>query len=461
MSRVFVAGATGVLGWRTVRELVAAGHEVTGIARSDEKAALLRSLGATPARVDLFDADAVRAAVAGHDVVCNLATHVPPVAEAARGGAWQEHERIRVEGSKILVDAAIAARAQVYVQESLAFAYADGGDAVLDEDWPLYDGGHAVAVRGAEESVARFTASGGRGIALRFGWFYSPDSEHTIASVKAARRGLSMHLGAPDGYQPVIALDDAARAVVAALDAPAGAYNIVDDETLTRRQLDSALADAVTGRRLFRAPASALKVAGESTKGFLLSNRASNRRFKDATGWSPRYPTAREGFRALVAEIPGEQTRLFETVALAYLGVSALGLGVYATFFPRGFYEDFPFGRRWIAVDGPFNEHLIRDFGGLNLALACFTLTAAFVGGRAIVRAAAAATILFGWPHVVYHLRHADVYSAADKISSIGGIGFSVLLAAAVLVSSVRTTRASPTRPAGSPAAPHPATARP
>ena len=88
MSRVFVAGATGVLGWRTVRELVAAGHEVTGIARSDEKAALLRSLGATPARVDLFDAAAIREAASGHDAVLNLATHVPPPTEAARRSAW-------------------------------------------------------------------------------------------------------------------------------------------------------------------------------------------------------------------------------------------------------------------------------------------------------------------------------------------------------------------------------------
>ena len=455
--RVFVAGATGVLGWRAVRELVAAGHEVTGIARTDEKAALLRSLGATPVRVDLFDADAVRDAVAGHDVVCNLATHVPPVAEAARRGAWSEHERIRTEGSRILVDAAIAAGASVYVQESLAFAYADGGDRLLDEDWPLHDGGHAVAVRAAEESVARFTASGGRGIALRFGWFYSPDSEHTIASVKAARRGVSMHLGAPDGYQPVIALDDAARAVLAALDAPAGAYNVVDDETLTRRQLDAALAGAVRGRRLLRAPSAALKVAGESTKGFLLSNRASNARFKEVTRWAPRHPSAREGFAALAADLPGERTSLFETIALAYLGISALALGVYATFFPRAFYEDFPFGRRWVAVDGPFNEHLVRDFGGLNLALACFTLAAAFVGGRAMVRAAAASSILFGWPHVVYHLRHAHVYGASDKVSSIGGIAFSVVLAAAVLVSSVRTTRAPRSRPVGSATAPRPA----
>src|SRR5205823_3040706 len=78
--RVFVAGATGVLGTRAVRWLNEAGHDVTGVARSDAKAELLKGLGATPVRVDLFDADAVRAAVAGHDVVCNLATRIPPTA---------------------------------------------------------------------------------------------------------------------------------------------------------------------------------------------------------------------------------------------------------------------------------------------------------------------------------------------------------------------------------------------
>lgn len=141
--------------------------------------------------------------------------------------------------------------------------------------------------------------------------------------------------------------------------------------------------------------------------------------------------------------IPGERSSVLQTIVLAYLGISALGLGVYATFFPRGFYDDFPLGRAWVGVDGPFNEHLIRDFGALNLALACFTLAAAWAGGRAMVRAAAAASILYGVPHLVYHLRHADVYRSADKLSSIGGIAFSVVLAVVVLVSTRQRDRSS------------------
>ena len=130
--QVFVAGATGVLGRRVVARLVAAGHEVTGVARSPEKDALLETLGARPVRVDLFDADAVRAAVVGHDAVVNIATKIPPVAQMARLRAWDENERIRREASANLVDGAIAAGATVFVQESLAFLYGEHGADWLD-----------------------------------------------------------------------------------------------------------------------------------------------------------------------------------------------------------------------------------------------------------------------------------------------------------------------------------------
>ena len=458
--RVFVAGATGVLGWRAVRDLVGAGHEVTGVARSEEKAALLRSLGATPVHVDLFDAAAVLDAAAGHDAVLNLATHVPPLTEAARRSAWNEHERIRSEGSRILVDAAIAGGASVYVQESLAFAYADGGDRWLDEDAPLMDGGASIAIKAAETETARFTSSGGRGVALRFGQFYAPDATHTEAIVRLARRGMSLNVGSADGYAPAISCDDAASAVVAALDAPAGVYNVVDDEPMTRRELDAVLASSIGGRKLVRPPEAALRIGGEDAAIFRMSNRVSNARFKDLTGWSPRYPSVREGYAALVRAIPGERRSLLQTLILGVLGMSALGLGVYATFFPRAFYDDFPSGRAWVAMDGPYNEHLIRDFGGLQLALGFFTLLAAFVGGRAIVRAAAGSNLLFGVPHFMYHLRHLEHYTGFDKVANVVSLGISVALGLAVLALDRQAVkRAPPTRSAGSASSRHPAPA--
>jgi nucleoside-diphosphate-sugar epimerase len=426
--KVFVAGATGVLGWRTVRELVAAGHEVTGIARSDEKAAFVTSLGATPVRVDLFDAEAVKAAVAGHDAVVNVATHVPPPSRAVVPSAWDEHGRIRTEGARNLVDAAIAAGASAYVQESLAFAYIDAGDRGIDEEQPLLDNRLVAPARAAEAEVARFTAGGRRGVALRFGQFSSSDSIHSRALVQAARRGVSMHLGPADGYGPVVSCDDAARAVVAALDAPAGTYNVVDDEPATQRQLDAALATAVGVRRLVRAP-----VVGR----FIPSNRSSNARFKAATGWAPRDRAVADTFPALATAVPGERTPLLASIGLAVLGISALYLGAYATFWPRGFYDNFPNGRAWVAVDGPFNEHLVRDFGGLNLGLAFVALLAAIVGGRWLVRAAAGSSLLFAVPHFAYHLRHLEPYDGVDKAANVVLLGFGVVVAALVLLASV------------------------
>src|ERR1700694_5103002 len=106
--RVFVGGATGVVGWRAVRELVAAGHVVTAMARSSAKAAQIRQVGAAAALVDLWDADGLPAAVAGHDVVANLGAHIPSMGRAGLPGAWSENDRIRSEGSARLVDAALA-----------------------------------------------------------------------------------------------------------------------------------------------------------------------------------------------------------------------------------------------------------------------------------------------------------------------------------------------------------------
>src|SRR5437588_3135335 len=203
--RVFVAGATGVAGRRAVARLVAAGPEVTGIARSAEKETLLASLGARSARVSLFDPEALRDAVAGHDAVVNLATKIPTVSKMAQISAWQENERIRREASGHLVDAAIAAGATVFVQESLAFLYGEHRDEWVDaSSTSVAASTFSEAVQTAEANVGRFTEHGGRGVVLRFGRFYAPDSGQTRALVEAARRGAAGDIGPGSSYAPMI-----------------------------------------------------------------------------------------------------------------------------------------------------------------------------------------------------------------------------------------------------------------
>ena len=174
--KVFVTGATGVIGTRAVPALVAAGHQVTAVARGDAKAGLVRSLGAEAVAVDLFDPDAVKAVVAGHDAVAHLATHIPPLHKAALAGAWDTNERLRREASRNLVDAALSAGAGRYVQESICFPYLDAGDRWIDEDSPIEHDGVFGGAAEAEAQAARFTAAGGTGVVLRFAQFHGPGS---------------------------------------------------------------------------------------------------------------------------------------------------------------------------------------------------------------------------------------------------------------------------------------------
>ena len=131
-------------------------------------------------------------------------------------------------------------------------------------------------------------------------------------------------------------------------------------------------------------------------------------------------------------------TALVQTIALAILGVSGVGLGVYASLWPRQFFDDFPSGRGWVAADGPYNEHLVRDFGGLNLGMGFVAVLAAIVGGRWLVRAAAGSALLFGVPHFIYHLRHLDRYDGFDKVANVVSLAFVVVLGVVVLALSVR-----------------------
>jgi nucleoside-diphosphate-sugar epimerase len=441
--RVFVAGATGVLGRRAVARLVAAGHQVTGVARSPEKDALLASLGARPVRVDLFDADAVRTAVAGHDAVVNVTTKIPPVAQMARTSAWDENERIRRDVSTNLVDGAIAAGATAFVQESLAFLYGEHGDAWLDAastEWTPSTFTDAMAA--AEANVARFSAQGGRGVVLRFGRFYAPDSDQSAAMVQAARRGMVLDVGGAASYAPVIDADDAATAVVAALDAPSGTYDIVDDVPLTRAAQGAALAAAIGRRRLSRAP----KWTTPKRASYLAaSQRVSNAAFRAATGWRPSSPDVRAGFRKLVQAqhvepvLPG-RVRLM----LWVLVFSAFGVGTQAEFFPRAFYDDFPFGRGWVAMDGRYNEHLIRDVGALNLALLVLTIGAIVVATRAITRITALSWLVYSAPHLVYHLRHLTMtMPGADKVGIVVSLSVPVVAAIVMLFDRSRVAPAT------------------
>lgn len=292
-STVTITGATGVIGWRVVARLVGAGCDVRGVVRSDAARAIVEDLGATAVPADVFDRASLQPAFAGSDAVVNLLTHIPPPAQMALPWAWRENDRLRREASAAVADAARAAGAERLVQESLIFLYADGGDRWLDEDAPLDPKGPPAGALIAERHARdRF---GAEAVVLRFGAFMAPDSPQTQLQVAQARRGLSPWFTRPDGHLPTVWVDDAAAAVVAALDAPGGIYNVVDDDPPTRREADAALAVHV-GRSHLRSPAAPLVRQLPAAAAISRSQRASNRRLRKQTGWAPAVRAGIDGW---------------------------------------------------------------------------------------------------------------------------------------------------------------------
>ena len=298
---VFLTGETGAIGPATERGLLEKGHRVRAVARTDEKAAQLRAQGAEPVVIDLFDGDAAKAVLEGCDAVMHLATNVPRLRRMSSKKGWETHNRLRTEATENLVDAALTNGATTFVKESVSFVYPDGGDAWIDETTPPDE---SIAMLQptleGERMVDRFTAEGRRGIVLRFGSFYGPTARMVDEALRLARFRMSMIGGKPEAYVSSIHTDDVASASVAALDAPSGIYNVVEDDPVTRREYLDEFSDAFGVARLRPMPTWLVKAAsGSAAAAVIRSWRVSNKKLRDATGWSPKFPSVREGWPAV------------------------------------------------------------------------------------------------------------------------------------------------------------------
>ena len=128
-------------------------------------------------------------------------------------------------------------------------------------------------------------------------------------------------------------------------------------------------------------------------------------------------------------------------IALGYLAFVSLEVGIWAQFAPRSFYDDFPgLGRAWVRVDGPFNEHLVRDVGGLNLALAAVLIAAIITLSRPVIIAASVASLLSGIPHLVYHIINNDGLDSGDVAASLGGLALFAIVPIVLIVISPRVS---------------------
>jgi nucleoside-diphosphate-sugar epimerase len=306
--RVLVAGATGAIGRPLVRRLVAAGHQVTGMTRSPERGGALRELGADVAVADALDAEAVGRAVAeaGPEVVVNELTAIPKRINPRRMKRdFAANDRLRVEGTANLVEAARAAGVGRLVSQSIAFAYAPVGGPVKDESDPLYlesgppFGRTVRAVAELERQTLESAAIAGT--VLRYGWFYGPGTAYAPDGAIAAdvRRRRFPVVGSGAGLFSFVHIDDAAAATVLAIERGVeGTFNVVDDEPAAARDWLPAYAKALGAKPPRSAPAWMARIAaGRIAVEQLTELRgASNAAARRELGWEPALPTWREGF---------------------------------------------------------------------------------------------------------------------------------------------------------------------
>ncbi|HZS92954.1 MAG TPA: NAD(P)-dependent oxidoreductase [Chloroflexota bacterium] len=284
--KIFVAGATGVMGRRLVPLLVAAGHEVVGTTRTGEKAGMLRAMGAVPAVVDAFDRAGLATAVsaAQPDVVMHQLTDL-----SARDSA--ANARVRIEGTRHLVDAARAAGVRRLIAQSIAWAY-EPGPGPADEGVPLDTAApeprHTLVAGVQALETAADEIEGA--VVLRYGLFYGPGTWYAPdgAIAEQVRRG---EVTADASVSSFIHVDDAARAALVALDWPPGIVNVVDDEPAPGSVWLPVYAASLG------APAPRIGTGQERG-----ARGASNGKARRQLGWRPLYPSWREGFVRVAEE---------------------------------------------------------------------------------------------------------------------------------------------------------------
>jgi nucleoside-diphosphate-sugar epimerase len=314
--KVFVAGATGVLGRALVQQLAARGDEVVGMTRSPHKKDLVASLGAFPVVADALDPDAVAQAVAAAqpEVIVHELTALSgkmtmrDARRPERSPLATMTNRLRVEATDHLLAAGRAVGVRRFVAQSFgAFRFARTGGPVLSEEDPIDPEPHPalrvplVGILHVEQAVP--SIEWGEGIVLRYGGFYGPGtaiSREPDAMVAAlVRKRRFPIVGGGGGVWSNLHVDDAAGATIAAIDhGEPGIYNVVDDEPAAVREWLPVLAGALGAGPPRRIPRWLGKLAaGEAaTLTMTEAKGSSNEKAKRELGWKLRYPSWRQGF---------------------------------------------------------------------------------------------------------------------------------------------------------------------
>jgi 2-alkyl-3-oxoalkanoate reductase len=302
--KVFIAGASGVLGRRLVRQFVARGHAVIGLARSPKSESAVSEAGGEPRHADLFDAESLAKAAEGCDTVIHAATAIP-VKQKTTLADWAMNDHIRRKGTRCLTEAAAKIGAKTYLHQSIAWVARPKDESPFDEDSPvvpepaIQSAIDAEAIAREAESAEGFTVS-----ILRSGFFYDSESAHTRMLADALRKRQMPIIGGGEAMWAMIHSDDAASAYVVAAEKPqSGVWHIVDNELVQMGTFVKEFAARLDAPAPRRVPAWLARwLAGEqAVEYFTRSTRTNNAPFRRDFGWTPRYPTYREGLDQIVA----------------------------------------------------------------------------------------------------------------------------------------------------------------
>ncbi|MGA9370948.1 MAG: NAD(P)-dependent oxidoreductase [Solirubrobacterales bacterium] len=326
--RIFVAGATGALGRQLLPRLTERGHEVTGMTRTDSKAALIEELGAAPAVADALDAEQVARAVAEADpevIVHEMTALSGGIDMRHPDRAFETTNRLRTEGTDHLLAAGRAVGIDRFVAQSFTgWPYERTGGPIKDEDAPL-DPHPLSSMRKTFDAIRYLerTVSGAEwttGVVLRYGGFYGPGTSLWTGGehLEPILQRKFPVVGNGEGIWSLIHIEDAATATVAAIEHDKrGIYNVVDDEPARVREWLPKLAEMLGAPPPRRVPKWVGRLfAGKPGVIMMTEMRgASNAKAKRELSWEPRYPSWREGFKLLARKQASSTGRGVEVTA--------------------------------------------------------------------------------------------------------------------------------------------------
>jgi nucleoside-diphosphate-sugar epimerase len=307
--KIYITGATGVLGRRIVKDLASRGHKVVGMARSSRGEDTVRSLGGVPSRADLFDSKSLLPDVKGSDVVIHAATSIP-VKERMKQSDFALNDRIRREGTRVLTECAVQTGVKKLIFQDVVWVATPPDGSYFNENSPVNPNKSVQSGIDGENTVLQAGEKFGFiPTVLRCGFFYGSDTAHTKTIAEGLKKRKFPIIGSGNNFWSNVHVDDAASAfVTAALEDLKGVWHVVDDSPVKVGEFLGAFAEKLGAAPPRRIPAwlGRLLAGSYAVNFFTASTNTSSKKLRAASSWTPKYPTYKEGFEQVINDWKAE-----------------------------------------------------------------------------------------------------------------------------------------------------------